>query len=106
MCRKEIFAGIIEEVAHAAETTPSVILSRCRTEEAVDARCAFVRIASEQGYYPHADSRLYGTHRRFRPLSADRLGVPGADVQAIRKHPENSTQTARKQLICRQLSIG
>lgn len=94
MCRKEIFAGIIEKVALAAETTPSVILSRLRTAEAVDARCAFVRIASEQGYYPTQIAAFMGR----TAASVRYLLTASVCREQTCKQFANILKTVRKQL--------
>ena len=52
MCKSEIFAEILQAVSRETEVSASQILSSCKHTEVVDARCIYVKLLSERGFYP------------------------------------------------------
>lgn len=52
MCKSEIFAEILEAVSRETEVSAAQILSSCKCTEVVDARCIYVKLLSELGFYP------------------------------------------------------
>lgn len=52
MCKTEIFADLLNMVSRVTEVSADDILSDCRMEEIVDARCILVFLLNEMGFYP------------------------------------------------------
>lgn len=54
MCKSEIFSTIIKIVSMETEVSESLILSDCRSTDAVDARYLLVYFLQQNGLYPSA----------------------------------------------------
>ena len=64
MHKQNIFANTITAVSTATDLPVEVILSKCRSEEAVDARYILFHLLSVNGLYPSQIASLTGHTRR------------------------------------------
>ena len=98
MHKQTIFARIVSAVSTATDLPVEVILSKCRSEEAVDARYILFHLLSSNGLYPSQISSLTGHTRRCvnKILSQYSIRKEGRRIMGINmeyaKHILGTTQ--------------
>lgn len=60
ICKTSLFLSTLDIVSEQCEIAKSVILSKCKTTEAVDARSILVHVLIKQGFYINDIARLMG----------------------------------------------